>query len=482
MVKNTTSESSNTKYISNLVKKIDTVSPLKDSVYEEAATYFAQLPEIEKSVEKLHIALKTAQHNLSTNKKPENVNKLKQRVAFNIKQIKRFESKLDDERLERLSKLKNICDEILSFCIGKSKDETNKKIAKILGTLSLRMPEEKNFALLYNQRSQHLYQSVLSLKLLDQLLDDKQIDNEYIIKRCLLKDTEEISDFSLEVQVPILMISLLHHVGMRHPIAQQILKGESGDGDEFRRLSTDERVALLKCNYQQTLNYLKNGLGLDRYIGNSKDERDIFNRKEEEKFSFICLLLKSAINPKQGLGNLLKVPQIYTSVVLSTKQNFTYHSFPRVFQMLNKNVEKGFIDKRVVENLLKITGIFPQGFGIAYIPKNSDGYNLERYELAIVNSLYPQDLYSPICRVATRHQLFISSGMDLRITSDNNLYFPDARKQLMKTSPERLKEILSKLWSDFDERGEQVDLIPKCWHPSEYFSLAKRQNLWNKVQ
>lgn len=482
MVKHTTSESSNTKSLSNLVKKIDTLSPLKDSVYEEAAAYFSQLPEIEKSLEELHLSLNTAQQNLSANSKPENVKALKHRVALNIKKIKLFQSKLDDERLVRLSKLKNICDEILSFCIGKNKDDSNKKIAKLLGTLALRMPEEKNLALQYNQKNRHLYQAVLSLKLLDQLLEDKQIDNEYILKRASLNETEEVSRFTSEIQTPLLMISLLLNVGMCHPIAQQILKGESNEADEFRILSPDERVALLKCNYQQTLNYLTDGLGLDRYIGNSKSEREIFNKSEEEKSAFICSLLKSAINPKQGLGNLIKVPQIYTSVVLPTKRNFTYHSFPRAFQMLNKNVEIGAIDKQVVESLLKITGIFPQGYGITYVPKNSDGYNLERYELAIVNTLYPQEPYSPICRIATRYQLFISSGMDLLITSDNNLYFPDARKQLMKTSPERLKEILSKLWNNFEVRWDQVDLIPKCWHPSEYFSLAKRQNVWNKIQ
>ncbi|WP_019612843.1 hypothetical protein [Psychromonas ossibalaenae] len=481
MKKNSASESSSTKAISNIVKKIHTSSPLKDSVYEEAAAYFAQLPEIEESLAALHQDLTTAQQNLSANRKSENVKKLKSKVEQNLKKIKVFESQQDEERLSRLRKLKSICDEILSFCIGQNRDDTDKKIAKLLGTLSLRAPEGINPALQYNQQSQHLYQAVLSLKLLDQLLEDNKIANEYILKWILPDDTEELLSFGAEVQIPLLMTSLLHDVGLCHPAAQQILKGESGDADEFRVLSADERLDLLKCNYQQTLNYLTDGLGLDKYIGGSKAEREIFNQKEKEKLAFIRLLLKSSLNPKQGIGNLIKVPQIYTSVVLSTKRNFTYASLPKVFQVLNKGVEGGSINKQVVETLLKITGIFPQGYGIAYIPKNSKGYDLERYEFAIVNTLYPQEPYSPICRIATRNQVFISSGGDLNIAPVNNLYFADARKKLTKISPERLKGILSKLWSNFEERHEELDLIPKCWHPYEFFSFAKRQNMWNKV-
>jgi len=480
MGKNTISESASTKAISNIVKKIDTSSPLKDSVYEEAADYFAQLPEIEKNLATLHQNLTTAQQNLSANSKPDNVKKLKHKIEQNLKKIKLFESKRDEERLARLHKLKSICDEILSLCIGQNREDTNKKFAKLLGTLSLRTPEGINLALQYNRQSQHLYQAVLSLKLLDQLLEDKQMGNEYILKRTLPDDTEEIP-FRLEVQTPLLMTSLLHNVGICHPVAQQILKGESGDADEFRVLSTDERLALLKCNYQQTLNYLKDGLGGDKYIGGSKAEREVFDKKDKEKTAFIRLLLKSSLKPKQGIGNLIKVPQIYTSVVLSTKRNFTYASLPKGFQMLNKGVERGIINKQVVESLLKITGIFPQGYGVTYIPKSSEGYDLDRYEFAIVNTLYPQEPYNPICRIATKNLVFNSTGADLCIEPGNNLYFPDARKKLTKVSPERLKEILSKLWSNFEVRQEQHDLIPKCWHPYEYFSFAKQQNMWNKV-
>ncbi|MCP4324091.1 MAG: hypothetical protein GY787_19980 [Alteromonadales bacterium] len=480
MKKNTISESSSTKSIRIIIQKIHTSSPLKDSVYEQAATYFSRVPEIEKHLATLNQSLATAQQKLAANKKTVNVKQLKSNVDLCLKKIKLYQSELDEERLERLHKLKGICDEVLSFCIGQNREGTNTKIAKLLGTISLRAPEIKNTALEYNRQNQHLYQAVLSLKLLDQLIEDKTMHNQHILKWSLADDTEETSSFRTEVQVPLLMTSLLHNVGMYHPAAQLILKGESGDEDEFRVLSNDERLALLKCNYEQTLKYLTEGLGLDKYLGGSRVERDIFNKNEEEKSVFIRLLLKSSTNPKQGIGNIIKVPHIYTSVVLPTKRNLAYVTLPKVFQMLNNGVKRGTINKQVVECLLKITGIFPQGYGVAYIPINSKGYELDRYEFAIVNTLYPQEPYSPNCRVATKNQVFISSAGDLNVTPSNNLYFADTQKKLMKISPERLKGILSKLWSNFEERHDELDLIPKCWHPYEYFSFAKRQNMWNK--
>jgi len=475
------SESSSTRVINNLVTKIHTSSALKDSVYENAANYFSQLPEIKNEWAKLNQNLATAQRNLNNNSKHEQLEKLKKKEMLCLKQLKDFQTHSDELRLNRINKLKCICDDILTQCIGKNEEDTNRKFAKILGTLSLRSPDGGNATLIYNQQCKHLYQAVLSLKLLDQLLKEKLIDNKYILERYVPGDDGGGSFFKSDVQVPLLISALLYDIGQCHPDAQQILKGESGNADEFRLMDNNDRVALLKCNYQHVLDYVKNALGVDKYKGNIKTERDMFNKKEEEKLAFICSLFKNSFKPKQGIGNLIKIPQIYVSVILSTKRNFVYSALPKVFQILSKGVERKAINKEVVNSLLKITGIFPQGFGITYIPKNTEGYDLNTYEYAIVSSLYPKDPQSPICRITTKNLVFYSTGTNLYIEPNNNLYFIEARKKLERISPERLKEILSKLWDNFENRQEQSDLIPKCWHPHEYFSLAKQQNIWNKV-
>ncbi len=481
MQKKSISESAATKTICDLARKIHTPSLAIDSIYADVIKYFSQLSTIEEQRKNFKEQLAVAEKKLVRNSKKDQAETLKKKRQHCLKKIKAFETELEKQRVGRIQKLKNVCNEILTLCTGININDTNKKFAKLLGTLSLRTPDGNDTALQYNQQCKSFYQAVLSLKLLGQLIEDKLMGNKYVMDKYYQRSDEVNDPYRNEVQIPLLIAALLQNVGHYHPDAQRILKGDSDEKDEFRLLDKDDRLALLKCNYQQSTHYIKEALGLDKYIGNSKAERKIFNQKEKEKILFSLKLLKSALTPKQGIGNLLKVPEIYSSVVMSTKRNYSYAAIPRVFKMLNKAVDRGVLSKPVVNNLLKITGIFPQGFGITYIPKNVDGYDLDTYEYAIVNSFYPKSADSPTCRMATRHLVFNSSGNDYSIEPDNNLFFPQVRKKLEKVSSERLKEILSKLWSNYATRQEQLELVPCCWFPHEFFSLAKRQNIWNKA-
>jgi hypothetical protein len=201
---------------------------------------------------------------------------------------------------------------------------------------------------------------------------------------------------------------------------------------------------------------------------------------EQDKQNFISHLLKSAIQPEDGIGNLLKIPQVYVSVVLPSKANYQYEQLPKVSALLKAGVTKGWYPAAIVESLLKVTGYFPQGYGITYIPKDSDKQDLDRYEYAIVNGLYPLEPEQPICRTVTRNLTYNTFGINVVVSVDNNLYFPSAQQKLEKMSEERLQEILSKLVSNLEERTT-MDLIPKCWHPDEFFTMMKNQNLWNRV-
>ncbi len=153
---------------------------------------------------------------------------------------------------------------------------------------------------------------------------------------------------------------------------------------------------------------------------------------------------------------------------------------PKVYQVLKLNVERGHCLVKVVNCMYKITGMFPMGYGITYIPKDSSRQPLDRFEYAIVNHLYPQSPQQPECRVATRSLTFISRGQDIRIDKASNLYFPETAKKLSKMSKVRLNEILELLASNYKER-QNLDVLPRCWHAKEFFSIGKNQNLWNKV-
>jgi hypothetical protein len=258
-------------------------------------------------------------------------------------------------------------------------------------------------------------------------------------------------------------------------VAQVLLRGEDGTRNPHRTLTIDERKKLLNINYKQTLNYITEGLIIPVYIGRSKEERDQFVIDEQVKLEFLQRLMKSSFQPKQNVGNLLKVPQIYTSIIFSTKDSYNYKVLPKVYQVLNKNAELGACSQKVVDALYQITGMFPQGYGVIYMPQEEGCY-----EYAIVNRLYPTLPEEPLCRIATRRLTFIGYGHNIEVKKTSNLYFPHMAKKMASLTKERLNEILELLASNYKERQE-LDLLPRCWHANEFFSIRTNQKLWNKA-
>lgn len=480
------SQSSYVKTVRTLLRKIHDLTPLNDSVYEVATDYFRHAKALDEETNALKEEIRHLEAKL--NQAPNDA--LRRQLGDALSAFKRFRQEEEEASLRRFRQLKELCLAVLALTEGESFEETNQLSAKFLGTIQLLSPSSGKQMAVLNQRFKHVYKGVLSLRLLDRLLLDNELHNEYVLakvraeKEKLALPTmgygESYSPFKHDVQVPLLMAAILQDIGTYHPESLKILCGPDGDLDEFRVLEDDARIALLKINYRETLQYVLKGLACDRYVGNSKTERELFNKNEQDKQNFLYSLLKHAVKPEEGIGNLLKIPQIYTSVVLSSKSNHSYESLPKVALVLQSGVERGFYHKTAVEALLRITGMFPQGFGVTYIPKDSDKRDLDRYEYAIVVSLYPEAPDMPICRSATRNLTFSQTGTNVVIGIENNLYFPQARQKLEVMSKERLLEILSKLVSNFEER-KNMALLPKYWYPDEYFSYGKNQNLWNRT-
>lgn len=484
MTLGTIGKSTYSKLVTTLINRICDTTAVADSMYEQAVQYFQQA--VAQQAEKIELEQQVF---LFENRQKQVSKRDLALVERNLLQAQNerqtFQQARNDEASTRLTTLKKICLDILELCQGESQEDTNMNSAKLLGTIQLLSPTEGKYVAASNQKSKHLYKAILSLRLLDKLLADGELNNAYVQQRYMASKgkkhgKDEYDPFRDDVQIPLLMAALLQDIGNCHPEAQLILKGADGKADEFRVLENDERLALLQISYRESLKYVTQGLGLDKYSGNSREERDQFIKLEGERQNFVLMLLKNAIKPEHGIGNVLKIPQIYTSVVLSTKSSFAYETLPKVALVLEKGVEKGVYSKVAVDALLSITGIFPQGFGITYIPKDSDRQDLDRYEYAIVTGLYPADIRQPVCRMVTRNLTYNVSAQGCIVSVENNLYYPQARKKLERISEERLLEILSKLVSNFEER-KNMPLLPKFWRPDEYFSYVKNQNLWNKV-
>lgn len=472
-------DNSTTKQIKELLVRIHDTHHNQDSLYQLAAIFFKgelqrRILELTNTVTQLQQRLDDANRGA----KPRLEDKLKTASA----ELKALQLQAEEERLHRVGLVKKIARQVLSLLDGENQEESRALAARTLGTIALISPTYGTRVAHTNARHKHLYKAILSLLLLNQLLSNQYIKNSYVLDRWnSADDPHAISPaFIEEVQLPLITACLLQDVGLQHPDAQRILLGVDASLDPFRVLSANERHALLEIGYAQSQRFVSEGLGLDSYVGNSKAERAAFLEREQQNQDFILHLLQAAIAPDDGIGNLLKIPQVYTSVVLPSKSNYQYEQIAKVSALLKAGVEKGWYPGRIVDTLLQITGVFPQGFGITYIPKDSDRKELDRYEYAIVNGLYPPEAEQPICRQVTRNLKFNNFGINLVISTDNNLFFPVAQQKLERVSEERLREILQQLVSNFEERME-MDLIPRCWHPDEFFHYSKNQNLWNRI-
>lgn len=490
MAQSQNSDSTHTRTIKDLSRRVVDQTPVKDSLFELAEAYFRNQDENEDKYRFADEQVKEAERELDENDNEAREEKLKEKLV-KLREVRTDLTKmLDEVRLERFEKAQKLASEIMLEMQGKTPEEFNNNVARFLGTLQLLSPTEGKGVAKANQRTKHIYKAVLAVRLLHHMLDNKMLHDSYIKSKqeeqkqfFATHSDKEIahSPFRLGVEIPVIIAALCQDIGQLHPEAKQILFGDEGDKDEFRMLEKDERNELLKLNYTQSLKFVTHGLGMDKYRGNSKEEREQFQEDQKQQLQFIRELMKAAVNPGDGIGNLLKVPQVYCSVVMSTKSNYSYETLPRVSAVMDKGAEVGAYDKEISDALMSMVGWFPQGFGVTYIPKDSDGRDADRYEFAIVNSLYPQAQDVPICRVATRGLQFSTFSLNHAIGKHNNLYYANTRKKLERMSKKRLEEILRELSSNFAER-RNMDLIPKCWQAQDFFSNAKTQNLWNKAE
>jgi len=479
-------ESSYTKSVSNLVRDVESSTTLQDSIFEQAKLYFENSDkadgndlyfEQQKQIRALEESWQSAD--------AKNRVAIAKNLSVALRTLKKDFASEEDKRIQRLHKVLAVCSQLLVLSEAENWQKTQVNSAKLLGTLQLLSPGEGVNRPIQNQRLKPIYRGVLAIRLLDKLLNDGQINTQYIKDRYQADSRypEKIGALTLfqrEVAIPIIMSSLFQDIGSLHPKAQLILKGEDGTLDEFRLLEKEERQSLLRINHEQTLNFITFGLGVDSYVGNSKEERSEFGKNENQRLNFVRTLLKSALQPKLGLGNLIKAPQIYASIIFSSKQSHNFFDLPKAMLIVAKAAERDAISKIVSDSLLSIVGHFPQGYGITYIPKDSDKKAADRYEYAIVTGLNPEDPFVPTCRVATRNLTFIASGQVITIDKKSNLYFATTKKRLEKINPARLQEILRKLSSNFEERKE-LEIIPSYWNPYSFFAYKKLQNLWKQV-
>lgn len=480
-------ESAYTRAVTDLINQICHPQEAIESLVKDAQDYFSVADQQKSALAELtekrrELQLSLAQASSSGSKSINNT------LTAIEKSIKAEQARQQEERLQRLNRALQVCNKLLDLSEGEDEKQTLLKSAKFLGTVLLLSPGQGKKLAELHQRLKPAYRAVLSLRLLDKLLGEGLIDNRYIhnhydadSRYSLQEDkVEQPHTYMHRVMIPVILAAIFQDIGMQHPKAQEILTGQDGLKDPFQLLPSDERKKMLKINYEQTLDYLENGLGAQQYVGNSRDERDQFEQDCQQTLKFIHSILRDAIQPRLGIGDIIKIPQVYCSVVLSTKRDYKLSDLPKACLLITQLAEKNTINQRVAALFTNLVGHFPQGFGVAFIPFSDQGYELDRYEYAIVNRLNPADPHEPICRVVTRNLTYISSGSITTIDKNVNLYFSKNRKKLAKLDKQRLTEILMSLTHQYDPDNAD-SLIPASWQPYEYFSDKRNQNLWSKA-
>lgn len=452
------------------------------TLYGQAAEYFAHADADKAKLVQINeqIVLAKSELNSAPQKKQK---ELTGRIDSLTTRLKDERLRQDEQRLIRLNKAVKVCLEILSLSEGEDFEDTVLKSAKFLGTVLLLSPSQHKTLSELHQRMKPAYKAVLSLRLLDKLMLDDVIKNKYILEHYDVRKRYEVQDgsfvgFTQSVILPIMMAAIFQDIGLEHPESLALLKG-SDNQDVFRLLKPEERTAMLKLSYKQTQDYIVNGLGCQKYSGNSREERTGFDQQEKMRLRFQQGLIKDAIVSKLGIGDIIKIPQVYASIVLSTKRSYQRKDLPKAALLVEQLAEKKTVSNQAAEAFISIVGYFPQGYGVTYIPIDLRGFETDGYEYAIVNSLYPRDPKEPICRKVTRQLSYISSGSTEVIKQEYNLRFEPSRKKLTKIDKARLIEIMHKLVHEFDP-ADAANLIPTYWEPYEYFSEKKNQNLWNK--
>lgn len=477
-----------TTQIQNLVSRVFERSIANDTLLDQAYLFYtgdnsasAEISSLKAQITELTVKEK------SYKKKDQSLASQRKKTENDLLDLTQ---QVQSEQSARQNVLYKLAEDIISICEGDNFEETNRKSAQCLGTIQMLSPTEGGKIAEKNELNKPVYKAILCLRLLDYICINSTVTDPYLnrfVKGFSSERFKEFSDldaykyqrFVENVKIPLVIAALIQDIGNYHPDARLILVGDDGNKNPFRTLEVDDRKKLLQINYRESLRFMLDGVGIRPYCGNSKAERDQFNDDQRQQLAFIKAILKSAIQPKQGIGNLLKVPQIYTSIVLSTKSSYNYKVLPKVYQALNQNAERGACSQSMVDALYQITGMFPQGYGVTYIPIEADGYPGDFYEYAVVTQLYPENPEHPLCRCATRQLSFVGYGLDIEILKEQNLYFIETARKLSNISKTRLNEILELLSSNYQER-QDLDLLPRCWHTKSYFSVKNNQKLWDK--
>lgn len=387
----------------------------------------------------------------------------------------------EKQRLTRWQSLQQLAEGLLQLSEGNQPSETLTLSARLLGALLITATGKKNKTSLLEYAYKPCYRALLTLRLLDDLLEHKvlkepQWQQWYAERNPAAPDQ---CPYRQQLQLPIVMACIIQHCGQLNLDAQKILSQRETGSKTDRALSQEERARFLAFSQQGSIDFLQSGLGDIPYRGNHREQRALHQQQHQALLTLLLRFINAT--PETVVGSLFKVPQAYASVVLPGRNRYNYDALPRAALLLREAVKRAEYHGALVDRLFRMLGLFPQGYGVVYTPLGDDGQPQLKYEFAIVNSLYPDKPEHPGCRVVSRNQQYRNTGYNINLSAELNLYFKPARDRLKALPEKRLKALLNALYQD-GEAQYANKLLPHCWQPDTFFSVPENQNLWHSAE
>lgn len=270
--------------------------------------------------------------------------------------ITHLENGLARQEKRRLQRLKNaitVCSKLLALTEGHDRDATWQKSATFFHSiLSVSQSTEHVEGC---QKIKPIYKGILSLRLLDTLMSKGLLKFHYLRKYYneALRyggNNDFQTGYQHTVILPVMLAALFQDIGLQHPTLKDMVHHEDDRTGE-RLLEPDERKILLANNFLFTKDYLLFGLGARVATGLTRIASTAFDMREKTQVQFRTAIIKDATTPKLGIGDLIKIPQVYTSLVLpsvhSEANNSAHKELPKIPILINRWVDKSKLNQQI---------------------------------------------------------------------------------------------------------------------------------------
>jgi hypothetical protein len=440
-------------YFKQIISIVDEIYPEdveQPSIYRDTTLFFVNDATSTREQLDIKIQIAALQDELAEGDNPAASDQL-EALIDKLEQAKQKDTQGKELRLQRV---RSVCSKVFALCEGDSDTSTQKKTAKFLAALWLLAEQHEGNLKRLNQRLKVPYKLALTLRFADIIIANNlpKVTHWSGFTNPKLRyqgPTENKQKWFDAVAMPMMMASLFQDSGLQHPLSIKLLYGDNGREDPFRVLSQQERQSLLKMNYRFSVDYVTLGLGMN-YASDSPqtDQQALAQTTTLE-------LVKDAYKPKSGIGEILKIPQIYTSIVFSTKSGFRREDVPKGCLLIEQLAKEGVLNSKLVRAFNAITGLFPQGFGL-----------LNSEHKLLVYGLNPQKPHEPYVK-----PLLDTSDIELvqppfTLLKKDNFYFASTRKQFDAVDSAKIEALV---------KVKQQDNA-STWQSSK--SFAKWHRLW----